>query len=268
MPTNKDWKFLSLDQQGAVLTVAFDTKGRINGFTFELMEELIELAFLLESDTDIAAIIIRGRDDIFSGGMDLASVSAQDIDAMGMGKWRQKNQLGPRMCAAWEKLEAVTIAAIEGWCTGAGVALALACDFRVIADDAIFYVPEIERGMTMSWGSVPRMVSLLGPAKTKRLFLLAEKCPATRAVDWGLADVVAAAGSSLQAAEQMATKAAGMPPIALRMCKQSINAAAQANSYSVSYTDTDQLLLTQSSDDFVEGVASFLEKRDPDFKGR
>ncbi len=67
---------------------------------------------------------------------------------------------GPRLCRVWEELPQPTFAAIEGWCVGGGAALAMACDFRIVADGATIRIPEIERGMNFSWGSLPRLVSL------------------------------------------------------------------------------------------------------------
>ncbi|MFX6743372.1 enoyl-CoA hydratase/isomerase family protein, partial [Acinetobacter baumannii] len=82
------------------------------------------------------------------------------------------------------EIEAFTVAAIEGWCVGGGVALAVSLDLRVVGRGATLYVPEIERGMNMSWGSLPRLVNLVGPAKAKRIVVLAERIDATRAVSW------------------------------------------------------------------------------------
>ena len=72
---------------------------------------------------------------------------------------------GPRLCQAWEDVDALTICAIEGWCVGGGMALAAACDLRVASREATLYVPKVERGMNMSWGSIPRFVALVGPAR-------------------------------------------------------------------------------------------------------
>ncbi len=263
----QDWENLTLERRERVLRVGFDA-GAGNVFHFELMKELIELARRLEDDSELSAIVLHGQREVFSIGLDLGVMHPAPIEEMGLGAWRKCMQLGPRMCEAWERLEPITIAAIEGWCVGAGVALAVACDFRVVAENATFYAPEIERGINMSWGSVPRTVALIGPARTKRLFALSEKCDARRALAWGLADEAAPGGETLKAALKLAKRAASMPPIPQRMCKQSINAAALAPGRASCHMDTDQLLLTQSSEDFREGIASFLQKRRPLFKGR
>jgi enoyl-CoA hydratase/carnithine racemase len=89
-------------------------------------------------------------------------------------------QTGGRMCRAWEELEPLTIAAIEGWCIGGGAALVAACDLRVASEAATFYVPEIERGMNLYCGAVTRITRLLGPARAKRAVILAEKISGRR----------------------------------------------------------------------------------------
>ena len=85
----------------------------------------------------------------------------------------------------------ITIAAIEGLAVGAGVALAIACDWRVIARDAYLYVPEVRIGLNLQWGALPRLVSLVGPARAKRITILCERMGADQAASWGLVEEVA-----------------------------------------------------------------------------
>ena len=155
------------------------------------------------------------------------------------------------MCAAWEALEQVTIAAIEGWCIGGGAALAVACDWRVTASDASIYVPELRLGMNMSWQSVPRFNHLIGPARTKQLLILAEPLAAPTALDWGLVDYLTEPGQSMARARALAAQVAAMPPVPVRMAKRLVNASATALDSAVSQMDADQFLLTQGMDDGV-----------------
>jgi len=171
------------------------------------------------------------------------------------------------MCRAWEAIEPITIVAIEGWCVGGGAALAAACDLRVMAEGATIYVPEIERGMNLGWQSVPRLVNLVGPSRTKRIVVLAEKIKAGRALDWGLVDEVAPDGGTLAKALQMAEQVAALPPIQVRMCKEAVNAAATALNHATSVMDRDVFLLAQGSADYQEGVRAFLERRKPRYRG-
>ena len=171
------------------------------------------------------------------------------------------------MCEAWEQVDALTLCAIEGWCVGGGAALAVSCDLRVVSETSTLYVPEVERGMNMSWGSIPRFVALIGPARAKRIAGLCEKVSAQTALDWGLADHVVAPGSALARAHEIAEAAAKLPPTALKMVKQDVNVAALALAKATAHRDLEAFALMQQTDDFREGVKAFFEKRDPDFTG-
>ena len=171
------------------------------------------------------------------------------------------------MCAAWEALEQVTIAAIEGYCIGGGVALAVACDHRIIADNAFFRLPEIPLGMNMSWQTNPRTVALVGPSRAKQFTILGEPCSAETALSWGLADQVTEPGAALAAAHKLADRYAKVPPIALRMTKQAINVAASPLGHATSYMDRDQFAYAATTSDQSEAIQAFLEKRAPEFKG-
>jgi len=267
IPMNSDWQYLSLTTAERVLTVRFDSGHKVNSLNHALMRELTQLAIQLQEDTDLNAIVLHGRDNIFSAGMDLNDPESANAKNLSVARRRKLLQTGPRMCAAWEALEPVTIVAIEGWCIGGGMALASACDWRVAARDASLYVPELKLGMNMSWQSVPRFVSLIGPAKTKQLLILAEPVAAKTCKDWGLVDYLAAPGQALASALQLAAKVAAMPPIPVRMAKRAINASANALNDATSFMDADQFMVTQSTEDAREGAKAFFEKRPADFKG-
>lgn len=268
MSTDKPYMHITVEQHDRVLQVHLATGHKANAFCFDTMTELTALARAVGEDTSIAAVILTGQPGLFSGGMNLAEPNVVNPTAVDLPARKRGAELGAKMCRAWESIEALTIATIEGPCVGGGVALALALDLRVCTKDALLYVPEVARGMNMSWQSVPRSVSLIGPARTKRMFLLAEQVSGETAIDWGWADYLTEPGDGLSKALELATNAANMPGIAMRMCKQSINVATNALHHAVSYMDADQLLLTQHSEDYAEGIASYLEKRDPEYTGK
>ena len=264
---DNNWQYLQLQREGRVLTVRFDSGTQVNSLNNALMRELTRLAVELRQDSELSAIILAGRDDTFTGGMDLKDPEAAAAKDMSLAERRTLVQVGPEMCAAWEALEPVTIVAIEGWCIGGGMALAVACDWRVAAGNASLWVPELKLGMNMSWQSVPRFVNLIGPAKTKQLLILAEPLAAATAESWGLVDYCVDDGQALARAGDLASQVAAMPPIPVRMAKRSINASANALNNATSFMDADQFMLAQSSEDATEGMRAFFEKRDPDFTG-
>ena len=258
---------VTVEQSGRIAVVSFDRGIPANPLSYGLMRELTEVARRFETDSQTSAIILRGRSDHFSMGADLKDAETGTNRTLPLAERRQALMTGARMCKAWEDLQPLTISAIEGWCVGGGVALAVSTDLRVISESTGIYVPEIERGMNMSWGSVPRITNLVGPSKAKRIIVLAEKVMARRAVEWGIADEIAPDGETLDTAMEMAERAASMPPVALRMCKQDINAYANALAHVASHSDYDQYALAQTGDDYLEGVNAFLEKRDPNYTG-
>lgn len=261
------WEYLSLQREDRVLKVRFQSPNKVNSLSNALMRELTQLARALQFDSELSAIILTGSDDMFTAGMDLRDPETANISKLSVAQRRQLVKVGPSMCAAWEALEPVTIVAIEGWCIGGGAALAVACDWRVAASNASFYVPELKLGMNMSWQSVPRFTNLIGPAKTKQLLLLAEPLDAATAERWGLYDYVTEPGKALDQAQQLATQIAAMPPVPLRMAKRAINASANALNDAVSFMDADQFLLAQGTEDATEGARAFFEKRKATFSG-
>jgi enoyl-CoA hydratase/carnithine racemase len=263
----RQWQYLTLTRSGRVLTVAFDAGNRVNSLSNAVMRELTALAIELQQDSELSAVILTGRSDTFSAGMDLRDPELAAAQQMSVAERRTLLKVGPDLCAAWEALEPVTIVAIEGWCVGGGVALAAACDWRVAAETAQLYVPELKLGMNMSWQSVPRLVNLIGPARTKQLLILAEPLNAAAAVDWGLVDYQASAGTALAKAGELAARVAAMPPVPVRMAKRAVNISANALNNATSYMDADQFLLTQGMQDAREGAMAFFEKREPDFRG-
>ncbi|MEM7767295.1 MAG: enoyl-CoA hydratase/isomerase family protein [Pseudomonadota bacterium] len=257
---------LSLTRSGRVVVVTLDRGDGLNALSRPVVGELTTLAHDLYSDTRSSVVVLHGA-GAFSAGFDLKDSPLAGAAKPTLLERREALKAGPVLCAAWERLEQITIAAVERFCIGGGVALALACDHRIAAEDAHFRLPEVPLGMNMSWQSNPRTVALVGPSRAKRFTILGEKLPAPTALEWGLVDEMTAPGEALVAAEALAERYGAMPPIPLRMTKTAINAAANALHHTVSYMDRDQFLLASTTQDQREGVRAFLEKRPSVFKG-
>ncbi len=166
-----------------IVSVSFDSGKHSNLLSLDVIRKLTEVANNLGKNNNLMAIILSGGKQNFSFGFDLKDKEFLRLKKLGFEENRNYFQLGKIMCDAWEKLSCLTVCKITGWCVGGGVALAISCDLRLAETAAKFYVPEVERGLNMSWGSVPRLTALLGPAKTKKLLLLAEKLNSSTAKD-------------------------------------------------------------------------------------
>ncbi len=219
---------LDIRLEGAVAEVRLARPQARNALSQALMSQLIEAAAWFRASTQVQAVILTGTDTYFSAGADLA-----DPDR-GAGRCtrleqQQSVRIGPDMCAAWESgLEQVTIAAIEGYCIGGAAALAVSLDFRIAGEGAYLRLPEIALGMNMSWGALPRVAALVGPARAKRFAIFCEPCYADEALAWGMVDEVTTAGEALATAHAWAAKIAALPPLPVRMTKEAINAHAGA----------------------------------------
>jgi enoyl-CoA hydratase len=254
---------------GRIAVVRFDRGDGINALSPEAMRQLTAVARSFEDDGDTSVVVLTGSAKTFSAGFDLKDSEGRARRTMDLGALRRALKVGPRLTRAWQEMEQVTIGAIEGFCIGGGVALAVALDFRVMASNAHMRVPEIGLGMNMSWQSVPRMLHLIGPARTKQAVILADqRISAQDAYEWGLVEQVAEPGKAFDAAMALAEKVARQPPMSVAMTKLTVNRLAHALDDLAAHMDLDQFALASQSEDHREGVAAFIERRKPRFRGR
>jgi enoyl-CoA hydratase/carnithine racemase len=258
-----------LGPEGRISVVQFDRGDGINALSPEALRQLTQAARSFEDDSETSVVVLTGGAKAFTAGFDLKDAEGRSRKTMDLGSLRRHLKLGPRLTRAWQEMEQITIGAIEGFCIGGGVALAVALDFRVMARDAHMRVPEIGLGMNMSWQSIPCMLHLMGPARTKQAVILAnERISATEAHQWGLVEEVVDPGRAFDAAMIFAAKVAAQPPLSVAMTKLTVNRLAHALDDLASHMDIDQFALASLTEDHNEGVAAFLERRKPRFRGR
>jgi enoyl-CoA hydratase/carnithine racemase len=267
MSETKIGEFVSIVREGAIATVTMDRGDGRNALSRQLILELTEAARSFADDLVTQAVILTAN-GAFTAGADLKDPALDRRRAPGLLERRHMTRIGPDLCDAWEKVEQVTICAIEKYCIGGGGALAAACDFRIMAKGSHMRLPEIPLGMNMSWHAVPRLVALIGPSRAKQFVIFGERIEANRALDWGLVDDVVPDGETCAAARRWADKIAKLPPNAVRMSKQSVNAAANALHQATTFMDLDQYVTATASEDYREAIKAFLEKREAKFTGR
>jgi enoyl-CoA hydratase/carnithine racemase len=237
--------YVTIDKQGGLAIVCFDRKQNLNAFNEKLVVELTHVARSFHDDLDTHVVILSGAPNAFSAGFDLKAADGWITERDDL-KRRQRAYGGVRLCKAWEEMPQVTIAAMERLAVGAGVAIALACDWRVLGRSAYLYVPEVKIGLNLQWGALPRLITLVGPARAKRITILCEKMPAAQALDWGLVDELADDVRTVDKAREIADVVLSMPAATVRMVKQAVNATAGALHTATAFADADQSQLTAS----------------------
>ncbi len=245
--------------EGRLARVTLNRPAARNAMSRALMRGLTALARELADRTDLDVVIVSGAGPCFSAGADLKDREAWGA-AASFAEQRESALTGYKLCQAWEALPQVTIVAVEGYAVGGGLAWALACDWRVIAEDAFVSLPEIALGIPLTWGAIPRLTALVGPARAKRLTILCERVPAREALAMGLVDEVVPPGQALAAAEALAARTLALPAVAVRMSKETVNAVATALHHLGGHMAHDQIALAIGSEDARAARAKALRK--------
>jgi enoyl-CoA hydratase/carnithine racemase len=253
------YEFLSLETGGRVAVVRLNRPQSRNALSQSVMRELTHCARAIADQIDIDVVLLTGSERWFSAGADLKDEPSWEDQSLSLVARREVSSLGYRMCRAWEEMPQVTIACMEGYAIGGGLALALACDWRVLADDAFVSLPEIALGIPLTWGTIPRLTALLGPAQAKRLIILCERMPAAQALAIGLVDYVAPCSGTMDKAQEVAARVLQMPAAAVRMSKESVNAVAGALSHATAYSAHDQFALAAASAESRAARAAALQ---------
>jgi enoyl-CoA hydratase/carnithine racemase len=249
------------------------TEGPVAVVTLRREEKLNALSTAVEGALDAAldrpevrgarAVVITGGARAFSAGADVTELRDRDPRAI-LDYYRATGAVYERVAA----LPVPTIAAIAGWCLGGGLELALACDFRVAETGATFGLPEVSIGILPSSGGTHRLARLVGAARAKELVLLRERLDATEAQGFGLVTEVVAAGAALERALAMAARLAGLPPLAVAVAKQALDAMPEASREAGLLVERLGYGLLAQTADADEAAAAFTEKRPPRFEGR
>jgi enoyl-CoA hydratase/carnithine racemase len=249
-----------IERDGRVAVVRMNRPARRNALSIEFMRTLTRTAEALRDESEVDVVLLTGGGGWFSAGADLKDEARWSIADKPLVEQREIGQTGYRMARAWEELPQITIAAIEGYAIGGGLALALACDWRVLAEGAFISLPEIGLGIPLTWGTLPRLIALGGPARAKRLAILCERIGAQESLQMGLVDYVVADGETLAQARRVSARVLEMPRAAVRMTKETVNATAYALAHLASHAGADQFNLAAASEEASEARERFRKR--------
>lgn len=256
-----DYQHLTLALDGRLAVVRLNRPAARNALSLALMRELLHVARELGERTDLDVVLLTGDDTCFSAGADLRDSGRWGDGDAPLVERREVASLGYRLCLAWQQMQQVTIAAIEGYAVGGGLALVLACDWRVLADDAFVSLPEIALGIPLTWGTLARLTALVGPARAKRLTILCERVAARDALAMGLVDELAPRGGALASAQALAQRTLALPSASVRMSKETIDACATALHHAAGHMAHDQVLLAAMAPESQAARAAALKRR-------
>ncbi len=232
-----------------------------NALSLELMEEFGDAIGRLENDDEVRAVIVTGNDKAFSSGADLKEVMYKDsIELLIVDQFRIWDQI--------TRFKKPLIAAISGWCVGGGCEMAMLCDLIVASDTAQFGQPEIRRGIGSGAGGTQRMPRAIGKAKAMEIILTGEFISATSALELGLINRVYSVSSYLDGALEFARKIKKLPPLAVKLAKESVLHAYNSNLNEGLVFERKNYYLLFSSEDQKEGTKAFLEKRNAEYIGK
>jgi len=242
-----------------VATICLNRPAKHNALTPEMLEQLEQILIGLDTDRDVRVVLLTAAGDrSFCARADIKRFKI--LEPLDM--WAQWTRRGHRVFDHLAGLRQPTIAAVSGNAYGGGFELALACDLRILAEDATLGLTEVGIGTLPGWGGTGRLRELVGAGRAKELIFTGEPLTAERAFTWGVANQLAPKAEVINIARALAVRIADRAPIAVQMAKQAIDAGD-------AYQAMEQVssAATAFTEDAAEGFASFTEKRDPKYRG-
>ena len=229
-------------ERPGLATITLSRPDKLNGINLRMHEELQQVCRALQDDVETRVVILTGAGRAFSGGADLRErrpdQPRNDLDR------RLRVGIGERTSGLLERLDQVTIAAINGLAIGGAVVFASCCDIRLAAASAWFSIPELDAGLPLTWNAMPRLMRELGPARTRELVMTCDRFSAQDALAWGFVNHVYPDAALMPAALALAEKLLAKDPMLLAMTKSSCAALARAMvPEEVTYADREQMLL-------------------------
>lgn len=248
-------------RDGNVVLLRLNRPEARNALSPELMEELASELERLDPDPEVRCVVIAGSDKVFAAGADIKAMAERSF----------AEALRHPAAGFWRRLAAIKtpmIAAVSGYALGGGCELALACDMIVAAEGATFGQPEINLGIIPGGGGTQRLARVLGKQRAMELVLTGERFDAAAALKLGLVNRVVEGDGWLDEAMALAATVAERPPIAARLAKQAVIAAEETALTAGLENERRLYELAMATEDRVEGMTAFLEKREPKFEGK
>ena len=215
-----EYETITVACDGRRATLTLNRPDRLNALSNQLMAEVADAAAWFDHQPDLRVVVVRGEGRAFSAGFDL---TVFDDDSPSPAGGRVPADTGRLMAEALERTSPVLVAALHGHVVGGGLVVAAACDLRVATDDVSFSIPEVDLGIPLAWGGIPRLVREIGPTLTKELVMTCRPCGADEARATGFLNRVGPAADLDTAVDQLAESVASRPRAAVLATKRHVN---------------------------------------------
>ena len=250
---------LERDEARRVATITLDVPGKFNRVSMRARDQLGRLFDDLGEDEDVRFVVLTGAGGAFTAGGDVAGFLEADQETLSRLHWN---------VAALERCPKPVIAKLRGYCFGVGLELALACDFRIAADDVEFALPEVKLGMIPGSGGTQRLARMIGLGRAKDLIMRGRRIEAAEALALGLVSEVVPPGELDAAVDRLIDELSALSPLTLAVAKRVLNHAYDGPLPLGLELEGLAYGLLRTTHDFQEGVEAFLAKRPPRFEGR
>ena len=260
-----DYQFIIYEKSEGIATITINRPEVRNALTQALMGELADAIEQADADEEVSVLVLTGAGEkAFVGGADINEVGARNTLTELGPKSRARRNVYIRL----EHLSKPSIAAVNGFALGGGCELAMACTLRIAADTARFGQPEINLGIIPGLGGTQRLARLVGKGNAMELVLTGDIIRADHALRIGMVNRVVPAAELMEETRALAKKLASKAPLALRAAKDAVDFGLEMSLDQALEFENRLFAIVSGSEDREEGVAAFLEKRQPQWKGR
>lgn len=258
-----DYQYLRCERLGKVLQVTIEREEKLNAMNSIMMAEIRDCFRTVRDLEDVLAVVLTGKGKAFMAGADIGEYSHLD-----MGQFLAFQDKGREMYRTVETCPKPVIAAVNGYALGGGFELVLACDMVIAAKHAKFGLPEVKLGLVPGGGGVQKISRLAGPFIAKELLMSGRMISAQEGRELRFIHQIVEPEQLAQTALASAEQLAGQAPLAVQSLKKLVNEGAEASLETAQAYDRAVLVNLFHSEDAREGIAAFLEKRPPEFRGK